>query len=274
MKYYFETPTAAAASYLGDYIAEAGYAMGAPIQPDIVFVADTDKHMVYKHLGEVDHDKLYSLSTTQEAATFFDIMEGKVMLRYNNDKIPFSYIDFAVWLDAFDYYSTTFNKLDKYVDDGKVKMLLEKMLKIGSQLCTRPYKNLHERVWRLAVLSYKASAVYKGYLALPTHIEMEAFEELAKVMAFGADKYERNNWMKPPVNKCQLIDSMMRHIQALLNNEENDSESGLHHIGHIMANVMFIHYHFMEREFENGGYFSQGTSDELSGGRSPGDIQG
>jgi hypothetical protein len=36
---------------------------------------------------------------------------------------------------------------------------------------------------------------------------------------------------------------MLRHLIALLDGEELDSESGLPHIGHIMCNAMFHSYH-------------------------------
>lgn len=44
------------------------------------------------------------------------------------------------------------------------------------------------------------------------------------------------------MNFDQLLDSMIRHIAAL-QKDQYDSESGIHHIGHILANAMFFSYH-------------------------------
>lgn len=50
------------------------------------------------------------------------------------------------------------------------------------------------------------------------------------------------NWMKP-MDKKQILDSMIRHLVRLMEDEELDSESWLQHIGHLMANCMFYSYH-------------------------------
>lgn len=44
------------------------------------------------------------------------------------------------------------------------------------------------------------------------------------------------------MNMDQLMDSMLRHVAAL-QKDPYDSESGIHHIGHILANAMFYSYH-------------------------------
>lgn len=51
----------------------------------------------------------------------------------------------------------------------------------------------------------------------------------------------RDNWRKGLyVTKC--IESLLRHVFALLRGELNDVESGLPHIGHILCNALFISY--------------------------------
>lgn len=73
-------------------------------------------------------------------------------------------------------------------------------------------------------------------------IDFDSLIPLVQVLEFGAKKYSRDNWKKE-MPKNELMDSLMRHMVALLRGEENDPESGLPHIGHIMANAMFISYH-------------------------------
>ena len=72
-------------------------------------------------------------------------------------------------------------------------------------------------------------------------IHFDALEPMVRVLEYGAKKYDRHNWKKGQ-RVTELCDSAMRHAIALISGEENDSESGISHIGHIMCNVMFIKY--------------------------------
>ena len=65
---------------------------------------------------------------------------------------------------------------------------------------------------------------------------------MVRVLEYGAKKYEPENWKKP-MDKKQILDSAMRHLVQLMEDEELDSESNLQHVGHIMANMMFYSYH-------------------------------
>ena len=68
---------------------------------------------------------------------------------------------------------------------------------------------------------------------------------MIKVLEFGALKYAPNNWKKPmPLD--EILESMQRHLAALMDGEIYDKESGIHHMGHIQANAMFYNYHFNE----------------------------
>lgn len=65
---------------------------------------------------------------------------------------------------------------------------------------------------------------------------------MVEVLEFGAKKYDQDNWKKP-MDKKQILNSMMRHLVSLMEDEELDSESNLKHIGHIMCNALFYSYH-------------------------------
>lgn len=52
----------------------------------------------------------------------------------------------------------------------------------------------------------------------------------------------RNNW-KLGFDNNKLLESLARHLFALMRGEINDPESGLPHIGHVLANSMFYAYH-------------------------------
>jgi hypothetical protein len=74
-------------------------------------------------------------------------------------------------------------------------------------------------------------------------VHFKSIEELPKVLEFGAKKYARDNWKKGLELK-EILDSMQRHISSVIDGQEIDEESRLHHMGHIMCNAMFYMYHF------------------------------
>lgn len=61
----------------------------------------------------------------------------------------------------------------------------------------------------------------------------------ARVMAFGAKKYSRNNYRKG-FTDSSLMDCLLRHAAKYANGEELDDESGLCHLDHVAANIGFL----------------------------------
>jgi hypothetical protein len=78
-------------------------------------------------------------------------------------------------------------------------------------------------------------------------VHFESISELPRVLEFGAIKYSRDNWKKG-LDLNEIKDSMQRHLAELIDGNEHDLESGLHHIGHIMCNCMFYMYHYKRIE--------------------------
>lgn len=73
-----------------------------------------------------------------------------------------------------------------------------------------------------------------------------AMQELLKVLEHGATKYGRDNWKKGlPVTS--IADSLMRHLMKFLSGENEDGESGLSHVGHILCNAMFLAHMHVQR---------------------------
>lgn len=62
----------------------------------------------------------------------------------------------------------------------------------------------------------------------------------AAVMTNGAEKYGAYNWRKKNVRLTVYLDAMERHLLAIRDGQDNDLESGLPHIGHILANAAII----------------------------------
>lgn len=84
-------------------------------------------------------------------------------------------------------------------------------------------------------------------------IDYASLEPLVRVLEFGEGKYNRNNWRRPQ-SKLEILDSLQRHVGELIDKvnegeEENDIETQLHIIGHILANGMFFAYHNRNRTF-------------------------
>ena len=75
-------------------------------------------------------------------------------------------------------------------------------------------------------------------------VDFKSLEPMVRVMEFGTEKYGLDNWKKG-LNKKEILESMLRHIFALLDGENIDKESKLPHIGHIQSNALF--YAYMER---------------------------
>lgn len=78
---------------------------------------------------------------------------------------------------------------------------------------------------------------------IPVHAE----EAVAKVLTFGAKKYDDENWKKVDNDKKRYIAAARRHISAWMKGQVYDSESGLHHLAHAVTCLMFI----LEKEEED-----------------------
>ena len=71
----------------------------------------------------------------------------------------------------------------------------------------------------------------------------EAISAVAKVMEYGADKYEAGSWIK--VDKERYINAALRHIFAAQNDDGTydfnaKDESGMPHFWHALTNMVFV----------------------------------
>lgn len=71
-----------------------------------------------------------------------------------------------------------------------------------------------------------------------------ALNEIAKAFQFGANKYGRYNYLGG-FEWTRLISACLRHVYAFAWGEENDSESGIHHMAHAGACVIMILDHVL-----------------------------
>lgn len=60
-------------------------------------------------------------------------------------------------------------------------------------------------------------------------------EAMARALECGAVKYGPRNWVLQKVCLTTYISAMKRHIDQLMDGQDLDCESGVHHLGHVMA---------------------------------------
>ena len=70
-----------------------------------------------------------------------------------------------------------------------------------------------------------------------------ALQATVEILTFGAEKYEPNNWKYVPDSKRRYFDAMQRHVWAWKSGEQNDPESGKHHLAHALCCLMFLYEH-------------------------------
>lgn len=73
-------------------------------------------------------------------------------------------------------------------------------------------------------------------------INLKVIEPFAKVLTFGAKKYEDDNWKKVDNAKKRYFAALLRHISAWQNGEITDPESNISHLAHAMCNIYFLMY--------------------------------
>lgn len=79
-------------------------------------------------------------------------------------------------------------------------------------------------------------------------------EEIAKVMTFGAKKYEQENW-REGIAITRVLSGLERHLLCIKKGIDIDSESGLNHLAHVAANAMFIHFYLRTRPDLDDRYY-------------------
>lgn len=74
-----------------------------------------------------------------------------------------------------------------------------------------------------------------------------ALWEMAKVMTFGAKKYDPYNWQKG-IDYSRLFSAAQRHLLQFWAGEDNDPETGLSHLAHALCCCMMLLWHTRNRK--------------------------
>jgi hypothetical protein len=93
------------------------------------------------------------------------------------------------------------------------------------------------RVLEYGAHKYSIFKDKEGNLIKGADISVEDAKEL-EIVSSGKD-----NWKLGFANKFKILESLFRHLIALMKGETHDKESGLPHIGHLMCNALFFSYH-------------------------------
>ena len=67
----------------------------------------------------------------------------------------------------------------------------------------------------------------------------EALEEIAKVLTFGAKKYDSWNWTKG-LKYSRLTGAALRHILAWKDGQDKDPETNISHLAHAGCCILFL----------------------------------
>ena len=75
----------------------------------------------------------------------------------------------------------------------------------------------------------------------------KAIIEISKVLTFGAEKYDAENWRKLDDLQNRYTAGALRHIFAHMDGEKDDPESNISHLAHALCCLLFK----LEIELEN-----------------------
>lgn len=67
----------------------------------------------------------------------------------------------------------------------------------------------------------------------------DALEEIVKVLDFGARKYDRRNW-ESGMAWSRPFAALMRHMWAWWGGQDKDPETGISHLAHAGACILFL----------------------------------
>lgn len=77
-------------------------------------------------------------------------------------------------------------------------------------------------------------------------LPMDALLEIAKVLDYGANKYEPHNWRKG-MHYSRVYSACLRHLTAWSMGEDKDPETDISHLAHAACNILFLLWYSKHR---------------------------
>lgn len=95
------------------------------------------------------------------------------------------------------------------------------------------------------VTSPEGGKKYDGNKTRYDLLPREVLAGVARVMTYGADKYDAYNWQN--VELPRYLSALDRHFDALMRGETHDEDTGEHHGLHFACNALFIAWLVMRK---------------------------
>lgn len=92
-------------------------------------------------------------------------------------------------------------------------------------------------------------------------VSWKALEPMVEVLMFGAKKYSSWNWTGG-LKYTEICESLQRHLNAFIQGEDDDQESKLSHVGHILCNAMFLSYMYLFKKDFDDRYIDENIKKE------------
>lgn len=76
------------------------------------------------------------------------------------------------------------------------------------------------------------------------HLRARFIAEMARVLAYGAQKYGADNWKRAPESEARdiYLNALIRHVLAYAKGNQRNYEEGQYHLAQIAVNAMFLFY--------------------------------
>jgi hypothetical protein len=81
-----------------------------------------------------------------------------------------------------------------------------------------------------------------------TLLPFDALEGIVRVMMYGAEKYDRDNWQELDDAEFRYIAAAFRHLGKQNCGVELDDESALPHIDHAITSLLMARWHMFNKE--------------------------
>jgi hypothetical protein len=138
-------------------------------------------------------------------------------------------------------------------EEKKVVNYVENNLPLCTQTITMKLESFE--------VSFAVSAIMDSDSLMMTLICLEELLNISlvneKIVTSG-----KNNWKKG-LKYSEICESLQRHLNAFVQGENNDPESKLAHIGHILCNAMFLSYMTLFRTDLDDRYVDEPYKKEL-----------
>lgn len=82
-------------------------------------------------------------------------------------------------------------------------------------------------------------------------VPWEPFDDVVKVLTYGAQKYAPNNWQYVKGARWRYLAAAFRHLVARARGERLDTETGLPHTAHAMCCLLFLGWFDIHEEVED-----------------------